>query len=268
MDLSHIGGFGHSVGGLTISKAIHDDPSLLQAGLTFDIGMDYSGVSRKSFIIPFMHQIAATRKDVEHPVPIFELGENGDLVGIAPNGIDKHYSTHASFTDLSTIQETPVFITIKEYLKKRIDDGFDLAFLSHRPSPSEYEHYQNITYVLYIENDSWQLGLYESKQLIKNFSILWIAALDEALKNLPPKLPEDLSDEDKKPIQEIMVSFHRMLNQLLGEGDGREITRAINKNLLQFLNTFLKHEKDPDLKTCKPLVKNTYIKCGPGKALV
>lgn len=268
MDLSHIGGFGHSVGGLTISKAIHDDPSLLQAGLTFDIGMDYSGVSRKSFIIPFMHQIAATRKDVEHPAPIFELGVNGYLVGIAPNETDKHYSTHASFTDLSTIQETPVFITIKQYLKKRIDDGFDLAFLSHKPTPSEYEHYQNITYVLYIENDSWQLGLYENKQFIKNFSILWIAALDEALKNLPQKLPEDLSDEDKKPIQEIMVSFHRMLNQLLGEGDGREITSAINKNLLQFLNTFLKHEEDPNLKSCKPLVKNTYIKCGPGKALV
>ncbi|WP_058514882.1 hypothetical protein [Legionella santicrucis] len=264
IDLSHVGAFGHSIGGLTISSVGHDAQNWLSAGLTFDIGMDSSGASRKSFNIPFMHQIASTRKDVESPAPIFELGDNNYLVGIAPSDNDRHYSTHTSFTDLSTIQSTPVFKTIKEYLNLRIANGFDLKFLSHKPTQSEIEQYQNITYVLYIENDVWRLALYENKQYVKNITIGWVPTLEECLNNLPHKKPEDLSENDINPVKEIMISLHKTLNQLLGEGDGWEITESINENLLQFFDTFLKNNENTNFQTCQPLKTNTYFKCGPG----
>lgn len=52
----------------------------------------------------------------------------------------------------------------------------------------------------------------------------------------------------------------------LGLGNGIDITNAININVVQFLNTYLKNQPNNVFNTdnCSPLSANTLLQCGPG----
>ncbi|KTD78563.1 Predicted dienelactone hydrolase [Legionella steigerwaltii] len=56
---------------------------------------------------------------------------------------------------------------------------------------------------------------------------------------------------------------HQNFGNYLGKGNGVQITKAINRYLIDFFNVFLKDKKN-SFSDCSSLTNNTYIKCGPG----
>jgi len=82
------------------------------------------------------------------------------------------------------------------------------------------------------------------------------------LANIPKETPEQWTALEVQSIKNSINAYHQGFGGSLGRGNGWEITNSINIYLLQFFNTFLKREEYAEFKTCKPLTKNTYIKCG------
>jgi len=125
MDLSHIGAFGHSLGGKTVADVAHAHPEWFQAAASLDLHPDTDGASVAPFKIPFMHEIAAARNvpskwtGPSKYIHNFSLGENGYLVTLSPNEKDWDYSQHDDFSNTSTYQFMPVFQIVYDWDKKQ-----------------------------------------------------------------------------------------------------------------------------------------------------
>lgn len=265
MDLNHIGAFGHSIGARIVADASHNNPDWFQAAASLDIGRDDTGASLRKFIIPFMHEIGASRKiATQSPPLLFELGSNGYLVGLSPNEQNYNYSSHMNFSDFSTLQNLPVYQSLSEYLKKDAEEKFSLKLMSHEPTEGDLSNFP--TFVLIKKEGEWKFYIYQNKKKTETIDIRMIKDLKEALVNLPNKPPEELRESDIKPVKKILLAFHHAFADFLGEGNGFEITYSINTYLVKFFNSYLKGIENPELKNCTILSPNTYIKCGPGQA--
>jgi hypothetical protein len=266
MDLNHIGAFGHSIGGRIIADASHIHPDWFQAAATLDIGTDEKGDSLKPFTIPFMHEIAASRKMGSNAPPVlFGLGNEGYLVGLSPTEHDYQFSHHMNFSDFSTLQNLPIYQSFSAYLKKDAEEKFSLKLMSHEPTKQECNNFSKyVTFVLSKKDDKWNFYIYQNKKKIQTFDVNIIYGLSQALANLPSKPPEMLSDFDIQSVRKILLGLHHSFADFLGDGEGTEITSSVNTYLLQFFNTYLKGDINPILKKCDVLSKDTYIKCGPG----
>lgn len=266
MNLNHIGILGHSLGGRVLADVSHEHPTWFQAGATLDIGWDETNNSRNKFTFPFMHEICANRKLVSPVLPVtFELGNNNYLVVIAPNEQDHTYSYHANFADYSTLQYIPAFDTFLTYAKEQsIKEGFDIKILSHELTEQERNNVSKTTYVLIKINGVWRGSIYVNKAKQTDFDVNIIEGLRTALDDLPNK-SEKLSKDEIEPIMKEIALLHKMLAAPMGEGNGWEITDAINTYLVKFFDTYLKN-KENLFNKCIPLHKDTYIKCGPGQA--
>lgn len=266
MDLSHIGIFGHSIGGRNIADIIHAHPDWFQAGVSLDIGFDKSNESRKKFNIPFMHEICSNRTLASNDIPVtFELGKNGYLVGISPNENDYSYSFHGNFADYSTLQYSPAFLEFTSYLKKQMMDvKFDIKIMSHVLTDLEINKFSNQTYVLVYTDGQWYGSIYLNKNKLTDFDVNKMHNLRAALDVLPCNSVDKPSDSQMASIKTEITQLHGILSNPIGVGNGFEISTAINAYTVNFFDMYLKGRTNPAFNNCTPLVTNTYIKCGPG----
>ena len=272
MDLNHIGLFGHSIGGRVIADVAHAHSNWFQAVATFDIGFDTSGKSRNKFDIPILHLLAASTK-FERTTPLaFQLGKNNFLIVLSPSEQNPHYSRHMNFTDLSTLQYLPAFQSELSYFKQQAEEKFDLKFMTHSPTEKEFNNFGNPTYVLINQDNKWDIEYFKiatDKTHPKRGPYHFVGGtnsikgLNASLVVLPHKNIESFTDDDAKPIKEILISFQRnTVAEPFGTGNGWQLTSSINTYLVQFFNTFLKNEVNPAFKNCAALSKDTLIKCG------
>jgi hypothetical protein len=264
MDLTHMGLFGHSIGGRAIEDIVQSHPDFFQAFTTLD---GDAQVSQKKFAIPFMDMMSAKiMKQEKGDLNSFELGNNGYLVVLSPNDHDSEYSYHMNFSDLSTLQYLPIYQTYKIYLKQHkqsVDKKFYIKLLSHEPTIEEKNYLINPTFVLIKKDANWNIFIYEDKIKKGVININKVHGLRAALNNLPNKPVDKLLDSEILSVKEILLPmFDHPPADFLGTGDGWEIASSINIYLLRFFNTYLKFQKDTDLKQCKSLTENTLIKCG------
>lgn len=270
MNLKKIGVLGHSFGALTVANISHEHPNWFQAGASLDLGTcAYDAcVQRNKFEIPFMHIIASTNK-VANPIP-FKLGKNNYLVGVAPNRDHSAYSTHASFSDLSTLQYHPAMRALSRQDNKRLFEAFSFRLFSHEPTPNDIKTFGNMTMVLVKrDNGQWLLSLYGKAGKHYERAPINISSFHKLindLNNLPPKAVSKLTKAELAHIKNDIKSIYRILLTEIGAGNGRDITSSINTYLLQFFDTYLKQKPSPDLNHCRKLKKNTYMVCGPGEA--
>jgi hypothetical protein len=266
MDLNHIGAFGHSIGGRVIADASHSHPNWFQAAATLDIGIDETENSLKPFAIPFMHEIGANRKLISHKLPmVFNLGNNGYLVGLTPTEQNYQFSHHMNFSDFSTLQNLPVYQSFSAYVKKDAEEKFSFILMSHEPTKQDRNNFSPyVTFVLIKKDNQWNLHIYQNKEKIQTFDVKIIYGLKQAIDTLPNKPPEKLSDLDIQPVRKILLELNHSFADFLGDGNGMEITYSVNTYLLQFFNTYLKGEGNSALRNCVASSKNTYLKCGPG----
>lgn len=120
MNLQNVGGMGHSLGATVIAKLSRENSVLFKAAVGFDADMDNKYKIIEPFEIPFLHQLSGSRY-MKIPWynnqvnPIFKLGYDNFIVGIAPNenilrrDARDFYSLHSEFTDLATIKNMKVF---------------------------------------------------------------------------------------------------------------------------------------------------------------
>jgi hypothetical protein len=117
--------------------------------------------------------------------------------------------------------------------------------------------------------DQWKLWIYEHGQKTSEMQvdeISFLNGLESALEELPTTLPpEQLPEPDLEAIKKIMTSFHHVLGEMFGTGNGWDITQSINLYLLQFFDTYLKGQENPAFTECTPLSSNASLRCGPGK---
>ena len=271
MDLKHMGAFGHSIGAETISDVAYTHPTWFKAIVPLDLGVN-KGHSWKTLSTPVMYQISSTNQLVAPYLPVtFELAHNGYLVVISPTERTIGYSQHMNFSDLSTLQYQPAYTeSLNYYKKQQVDAAFDLKLMSHSPTKKEITAFHKITYVLFKQENTWHFVVYfidpDHTTVPMYFDINRINGLPNALSALPNKPIESLSDSEIEPIRKIVVSVIDIMSGALGTGNGWEITDSINTYLVQFFNMYLKGEENPVFKTCSPLHKDTYMKCGPAKA--
>jgi hypothetical protein len=265
MDLSHIGLFGHSIGGRATEDIAQSHPPLFQALVTLD---GDAQASQKRFSIPFMDMMSAKIMLHEKGELNFrlELGNNSYLVVLSPNDQDSEYSYHMNFSDLSTLQYLPIYQTYKTYLmqhKQSVNKKFDLKLLSHEPTIAEQNHLINPTFVLIKKDDKWNIFVYEDKVLKGAININKIQGLRAALNSLPNKPVEELLDSEILSIREILLPiFNHPPTGFLGTGNGWEIASSVNSYLLQFFDIYLKGKENSAFNDCTAFKKNTYIKCG------
>ena len=269
MDLKHIGVFGHSIGARALADVAHAHPSFFQAIAPLDIGFDNTGQSLKKFITPVMYQISSNRKQtsfINRPI-IFELGNNGYLVGISPNEKNTTYSQHMNFTDFSSLQYLPAYKAFYDHLKTQdMAAGFNLKLIAHNLTKKDIAALHKTTYVLSKQAETWSLFIYDinpyTPAIPLYFDINRIDGLPDALAALANHPIGKLTEADIGPIKKIITSLNSSRAAFLGTGNGWEITDSINTYLVQFFNIYLKGEENPAFKKCIPLYKNTHIKCG------
>ena len=270
MDLTHIGLFGHSIGARTLADVAYTHPAWFQAIAPLDIGTGSNGEplkKLKNITIPVMYQISSLFRVISPYMPVtFGLNKNGYLVGIAPNELNHSYSHHLNFTDFSTLQYLPIYKTQKE---QRTVPSFNFKLMPHYPTRNDIAAFTTVTYVLAKQKNTWEFFQYFASPNIiaprTYIDIDMIDGLSAALSALPNKPIDQLSNSEIEPIKKIVTSFNASASNMLGTGNGWEITDSINTYLVQFFNTYLKGEENPSFKKCIPLHKDTYIKCGPAQ---
>ncbi|MGQ3892348.1 alpha/beta hydrolase [Legionella sp. CNM-4043-24] len=265
MDLTRLGVFGHSMGGRVLADISHEHPTWFQAGATLDIGFDTTNNARNKFTFPFMHEISANRTLVSTGLPVtFELGNNGYLVVISPDEQNHTYSYHGNFADYSTLQYAPAFKKFLTYAKEQgIKEAFDVKIMTHEPTSQELTKFTKKTYILVNNDGEWRGAIYVNKAKQTDFDISIIEGLGRELNDLSGMSLEKMSTAELEPVVKKIAVLHTMLAAPLGEGNGWEITEAVNTYLLGFFDTYLKEKTNPSFNECIPLYKNTYIKCGP-----
>lgn len=270
MDLTHIGLFGHSIGARTLADVAYTHPAWFQAIAPLDIGTDGTGEplkKLKNLTIPVMYQISSLFRVISPYMPVtFWLKKNGYLVGIAPNELNHTYSHHMNFTDFSTLQYLPIYKAQKEQMTV---PSFNLKLMPHYPTRNDIATFTTVTYVLAKQKNTWGFYQYFARPNIiaprTYIDIDMIDGLSAALSALPNKPIDQLSNSEIEPIKKIVTSFNASASNMLGTGNGWEITDAINTYLVNFFDAYLKNKENPLFKKCTPLYKDTYIKCGPGQ---
>lgn len=270
MDLTHIGLFGHSIGARTLADVAYTHPAWFQAIAPLDIGTGSTGEplkKLKNITIPVMYQISSLFRVISPYMPVtFGLEKNGYLVGIAPNELNHTYSHHMNFTDFSTLQYLPIYKTQKEQMTV---PSFDLKLMPNYPTRNDIAAFTTVTYVLAKQKNTWGFFQYFSRPNIiaprTYIDIDMIDGLSVALSALPNKPIDQLSNSEIEPIKKIVTSFNASASNMLGTGNGWEITDSINTYLVRFFNTYLKEQENSAFNKCSPLHKNTYIKCGPAR---
>jgi pimeloyl-ACP methyl ester carboxylesterase len=120
MDLTQVGLFGHSMGGISTVQAAREYPDLFQAVISYDSPpvafgtRDYSLHALAGFPgTPFLRLFAAEWRTlagiITPPDAQFELFNNNYYALLAPSEDNQppYYTNHMSFSDLSTLQYQP-----------------------------------------------------------------------------------------------------------------------------------------------------------------
>lgn len=269
MDLSHIGLFGHSIGARAEEDIVKSHSNWFQALAALD---GDSQASQEKISIPFLDIMSAkVMGDNRVSNSSLRLENDNYLVVLSPSDHDTEYSYHLNFSDLSTLQYLPVYQAYIQYLKKHkqnMDNKiFTIKLLSHEPTEIERNDLIKSTFVLVKKGSNWSVTIYENKEKKGHPSVSMIPGLSSALKNLPDKLPEELSETDIVHVKNILLPlFNKQPSvRFLGTGNGWEIMSSINTYLLQFFNMYLINNKNPALNECTTLSTNTYLKCGVSK---
>ena len=172
-----------------------------------------------------------------------------------------------NFTDFSTLQYLPIYKAQKEQMTV---PGFNLKLMPHYPTRNDIAAFTTVTYVLAKQKNTWGFFQYFARPNIiaprTYIDIDMIDGLSVALSALPNKPIDQLTNAEIEPIKKIVTSFNASASNMLGTGNGWEITDSINTYLVHFFNTHLKGKENSAFKKCGPLYKNTYIRCGPAKA--
>lgn len=260
MDLKHIAGVGHSFGGRAMANVANLHSNWFQALVTLDMEVHMGSFKPQSSVLPMMHIISAYWRSMFNWQRLqYSLNKNSYLVTLTPSEKDLHYSYHMDFTDLSTLQYLPAYQASMAYNQRKLAQGEDLIIKTR----GEKVDTLSITRPLYLitkNANSWNIFYYEPGKNAVKISFEEIAGLQNALDKLPKTT---LNKSELLPIKKIIHAYHQRFGNFLGKGDGLQITKSINRYLVDFFNTFLKARKNP-FKDCMPLTDNTQIKCGPG----
>ncbi len=259
MDFIHVGAFGHSIGGRIVANLTHSQSNKLQAAAAMDTAIDPSGDSLRGFAIPFMHEIAANKLSISSSPLSFVLNQNGFLVHISPSPNDKNYSYHMNFSDFSTLQYQPAVKVFLNSLKQNSEKDFNIKIHQNSVNDEISLGLDEETYLLAKRNSKWELTYYKGRKKIIDLDIMNIKGLSALL--APLNKPKELNAARLKQVKFSLTCFRKNMNELVGIGNGWELTKSINTHLIAFFDTFLKGQDNISFKQCQPLTTNVYIKC-------
>lgn len=260
MDLKHIGAIGHSFGGRAIANVVNRHEKWFQALATLDMEVHMGSFESKSSIPPSMHIISAYWKSAFNWLDLhYRLNKSGYLVTLSPSKNDIHYSYHMNFTDFSTLQYMPAYQVSMGYDHSKLTVGEDVIIKAHGESLKLTEINRPL-YLIVKNKNVWKVFYYEPGKESIIINLETIPGLQAALDNLSKTR---LKEPELIPIKKIIHAHHLHFGNYLGNGDGLQITKALNLYLMDFFNTFLKDGKNP-FKDCVPLTRNTVLECGPG----
>ncbi len=261
IDLKHIGALGHSFGGRAIANVANQHGEWFQALLTLDMEVHMGSYQPKNFMMPSMHIISAYWRSAFNWQPLqYHLGKNGYLVTLSPSADNKHYSYHMNFTDLSTLQYLQAYQAAMEYNHSKLAKGEDVLIKTSLEPDNQLSDIKRPLYLIEKKGNAWSLVYYEPGKKATKIDFEMIPGLQTALDQLPLT---PLTESKLIPIKTMIHAYHHGFGNILGTGNGYQITKALNLYVIDFFNAFLKGEKNP-FKSCVPLTSNTYLECGPG----
>jgi hypothetical protein len=261
MDLKHIGALGHSFGGRAIANVVNQNEGWFQALLTLDMEVHMGSYQPRNFMMPCMHIISAYWRSAFNWLPLqYHLGKNGYLVILSPSAGNKHYSYHMNFTDLSTLQYLPAYQAAMKYNHSKLAKGEDVVIKTSSEPDPKLRDAKRPLYLIEKRANSWSLVYYEPGKKATKIDLEIIPGLQMALDQLPLT---PLTESQLTPIKKMIHAYHQGFGNNLGKGNGYQITKALNLYVVNFLNVFLKNEKNI-FRGCIALTSNTYMECGPG----
>ena len=260
MDLKHIGAIGHSFGGRAIANVVNHHEKWFHALVTLDMEVYMGSFEPKRSMSPSMHIISAYWKSAFNWLDLhYWLNKNGYLVTLSPTKKDIHYSYHMNLNDFSTLQYMPAYQASMAYDHSKLKVGEDIIIKAHGENLKSTKINRPV-YLIVKSKNLWKVFYYEPGKESITVSLETIPGLQAALDNLPKT---HLKEFDLILIKKIIHAHHQHFGNYLGNGNGLQITKALNLYLLDFFNTFLKDGKNP-FKDCVPLTRNTFLECGPG----
>ncbi len=260
MDLKHIGILGHSFGGRATANITNQYKKWFQALATLDMEVHMGSFESTNPTMPSMHIISAYWKSAFAWQSLhYQLNKNSYLVTLSPQKNDIHYSYHMNFTDLSTLQYMSAYQDSMAYDRTRLEAGEDVLIQNQGEKLTLTKINQPL-YLLVNNKNSWAVYYYEPGKKSTIIDLENIPALKVALDSFP----ESPTESTLTAIKKIIHAHHQGFGNFLGKGNGVQITKAINRYLVDFFNTFLKNDKKNPFKACAPLTNDTRIECGPG----
>ena len=261
MDLKHIGALGHSFGGRAIANVANQHEKWFQALMTFDMEVHMGSFKSKYTTLPCMHIISSYWRSAFNWLPlVYQLNKNGYLVTLSPTEKNKHYSYHMNFSDFSTLQYLPAYQALMTYNHSRLRIGEDIIIKTSGKIIDNSNSIKRPCYLIVKNKNSWDVFYYEPGKNAEKIDLEMIAGLQAALNKLSPT---QLKESELIPVKNIIHAYHQGFGNYLGNGNGFQITKAVNLYAVDFFNTFLKNEKNP-FKECVSLTGNTHMECGPG----